>query len=293
MRARAGTQGPRCDASRRSAGPQRGAIALYRLVTSPRSIVITGASRGLGAAVASAYAAPGSLLGLTAFSSPVLADVARACEAQGATVRHAWVDAASAQDMRAFLHTIDSECPLDLVIVNAGRFSGSPAPGVLQPLQEGLDLLRSNLVGAITTVEAAVDVMRPRRHGRIALVVSLAAFYPQADAPIYSASKAGLASYGEAMREWLADDGIRVSLIFPGHVATDQTKRQVGRLPLMVSAADAARVIKTGLDRGRDTIIFPRRLYWMIRAGNLLPARLRYRTNRPFRFHVRKEKIKP
>jgi short-subunit dehydrogenase len=261
-------------------------------VTPPRSIVITGASRGLGAAVAAAYAGPGCLLGLTAFSSPALADVARACEGQGATVRHAWVDAAGAQDMRAFLRTIDSERPIDLVIVNAGRFSGSPAPGTLQPLQEGLELLRSNLVGAITTAEAAVDVMRPRRHGRIVLIVSLAAFYPQADAPIYSASKAGLMSYGEAMREWLADDGIRISLVFPGHIATDQTRRQIGRLPLMISAAEAARIIKAGLDRGRDTIVFPRRLYWMIRAGNLLPSQLRYRTNRPFRFYVRKEKNK-
>lgn len=70
---------------------------------------------------------------------------------------------------------------------------------------------------------------------------------------------------------------------------TNQTERQVGRLPLMISAAVAARLIKTGLDRGRGTIVFPRRLHWMIRAGNLLPARLRYRTNRPFRFHVRKK----
>ena len=258
-----------------------------------KSIVITGASRGLGAALAAAYAEPGRVLGLTAFNAPSLADVARACEGQGATVRHAWVDAASAQDMRAFLRTIDSERPLDLVIVNAGRFSGNPTAGTLQPLQEGLDLLRSNLVGAISTVQAAVEVMRPRRRGHIVLIVSLAAFYPQADAPVYSASKAGLASYGEAMRELLADDGIRVSLVFPGHIATDQTRRQIGRLPLILSASEAARIIKAGLDRGRDTIIFPRRLYWMIRAGNLLPARLRYWTNRPFRFHVRPEKNKP
>ncbi len=262
-------------------------------MTAPRSIVITGASRGLGAALATVYAEPGCHLGLTAFGSPLLSDVARTCEERGATVRHAWIDAASAQDMRVFLRTIDGEHPLDLVIVNAGRFSGSPAAGVLQPPQEGLDLLRSNLVGAITTVEAAVDVMRPRRRGHIVLIVSLAALYPLADAPVYSASKAGLAAYGEAMRELLADDGIRVSLVYPGHIATDQTKRQIGRLPLMISAPEAARIIRKGLDRGRDSIVFPRRLYWMIRAGGLLPARLRYRTNRPFRFHVRKENNEP
>jgi short-subunit dehydrogenase len=128
-----------------------------------------------------------------------------------------------------------------------------------------------------------------RRRCHIVLIVSLAALYPQADAPIYTASKAGLAAYGEAMRELLADDGIRVSLVFPGHIATDQTERQIGRLPLMLSAVAAARLIKADLDRGRDAIVFPRRLYWMIRAGNLLPARLRYPTNRPFRFHVRRD----
>jgi short-subunit dehydrogenase len=261
-------------------------------VTSPRAVVITGASRGLGAALARSYAQDQCLLGLTAFGSPLLNDVARTCQEFGATVRHAWVDAASAQDMRAFLQVIDGEHPLDLVIVNAGRFSGSAARGTPQPLQEGLDLLRSNLVGAITTIEAAVNVMRPRRHGHIVLIASLAALYPLADAPVYSASKAGLAAYGEAMRELLADDGIRISLVYPGHIATDQTERQIGRLPLLISASDAARIIRAALDRGRDNIVFPRRLYWMIRAGGLLPAQLRYRTNRPFRFHVRKENDK-
>lgn len=255
----------------------------------PRSVVITGASRGLGAALACDYAQDGRLLGLTAFGSPLLADVARACEERGAVVRHAWVDAASAQDMRTFFRTVDAERPIDLVIVNAGRFSGNPAAGTLQPLQDGLDLLRSNLVGAITTVEAAVDVMRRRRRGHIVLIVSLAALYPLADAPVYSASKAGLAAYGEAMRELLADDGIRVSLVYPGHIATQQTERHVGRLPLMMSAPGAARLIRAALKRGRDTIVFPRRLHWMIRAGNLLPARLRHLANRPFRFHVRQD----
>ena len=130
--------------------------------------------------------------------------------------------------------------------------------------------------------------MRARKSGRIAIVGSLAALQPLADAPAYSASKAGVISYGEALREWLLPDNVAVSLIYPGHIKTSQVAHHVGALPLIVSADKAAAKIKKDLDRGRSFIAFPQRLLWLIRVGRLLPWRLRARLGRPMRFHVSK-----
>ncbi len=251
-----------------------------------RTIVITGASRGLGAALARAYAGPEVLLGLTARQSPLLVEAAEDCEQRGACVRHAHIDVEDALATRQFLHAIDAERPIDLVIVNAGRFSGNRAGGALEPLESALGQIRTNLAGAIITADAAVEIMRKRQQGRIAFVLSLAALYPLADAPAYSASKAGLAAYALALREMLRPHGIWVSLIYPGHIATDQTRRHVGKLPLIMTANRAAQTIKRALDQGRDNIYLPRRMHWLVRAGSLLPPRLSHLANRPFRFHV-------
>jgi short-subunit dehydrogenase len=173
-----------------------------------------------------------------------------------------------------------------LLIVNAGVFTGNGPPPAMETGEETTATLRTNLEGAVRTVQAAVPMLRARGSGHIAIVGSLAALQPLADAPAYSASKAGLMSYGEALREWLLPDNVRVSLIYPGHIATTQVAGHVGRLPLLLSADAAATRIKRGLDRGKSFIAFPRRLLWLIRAGRLLPWRSRTWFGRSLRFHV-------
>ena len=82
--------------------------------------------------------------------------------------------------------------------------------------------------------------MRGRQQGHIALIASLAALHPLADAPAYSASKAGLAAYGAALREMLAAEGITLSIVYPGHIDTDQAAVQHGPLPLLLMPEEAA-----------------------------------------------------
>src|SRR5262249_50095998 len=135
---------------------------------------------------------------------------------------------------------------------------------------------------------AAVPMMRARQRGRVAIVGSLAALHPLADAPAYSASKAGVMAYGEALREWLAPDHIAVSLIYPGHIKTAQVEHHVGALPRIVSPETAARIIKRGLDRGRASIAFPKALLWLIRAGRFVPWRMRALLGAGTRFYVAK-----
>lgn len=254
-----------------------------------RSIVITGASAGLGEALALLYAGPDRTLGLLGRNPDRLEMVAQRCRNKGARVVTGILDVTDLNALEQWMGRFDKEHPIDLLMVNAGVFSGHGPDRTVEGVDEVAAMLRTNLEGAILTITAALPMMRARRSGRIAIVISLAALQPLADAPAYSASKAGLMAYGEALREWLIDDNIAVSLIYPGHIRTAQVAHHVGELPLIVSAEAAALTIKRGLDRGRSFIAFPRRLLWLIRSGRLVPWPLRARLGKGFRFHVSKD----
>ncbi|MDX2266432.1 MAG: SDR family NAD(P)-dependent oxidoreductase [Hyphomicrobiales bacterium] len=250
-------------------------------------VVITGAGRGLGAALALRYAAAGSPLALCARTLGPVSSVAERCRALGADARAEAVDVTDVRAVARWLQRADAWRPLDLLIVNAGIFTGRPEARADESLDDAIATLRVNLEGAVATAHAAIPLMRERRRGRIAFVSSLAAMHPLADAPAYSASKAAVSAYAAALREALRADGVGVTDIRPGHIATDQTRRQAGRLPLIMSPDAAAARIKRGLDRSDDVIAFPARLAWLIRAGKLLPLRWRAKADAPFRFHVR------
>ena len=252
----------------------------------PRSVVITGASSGLGQALALLYAGTGRSLGLLGRDQGRLEAVAARCRALGAGTSIGAFDLSDTQALNAWMQAFDVAHPIDLLIVNAGAFTGNGAAPAMETSEACIATLRVNLEGAIRTVQAAVPMLRARRSGHIGIVGSLAALQPLADAPTYSASKAGLMSYGEALREWLLPDNVAVSLVYPGHIATRQSSGQIGRLPLMISADDAAARVKRGLDRRQSFIAFPRRMLWLIRAGRLLPWRLRTWFGRGLRFHV-------
>lgn len=255
-----------------------------------RIVVITGASAGLGEALALLYAGRDRTLGLLGRNCDRLEAVAARCREKGARVVIGSLDVRDQAAVQRWIGGFDAEHPIDLLIANAGAFTGNGPAGAPESADEISWMLRTNLEGAALTIAAALPMLRARRSGRIAIVGSLAALQPLADAPAYSASKAGLMSYGEALREWLLPDNVSVSLIYPGHIATAQVARHVGALPLIVSAETAARRIKAGLDRGRSFIAFPRRLLWLIRAGRLVPWQLRAQLGRAMRFHVSKNR---
>ena len=252
------------------------------------TVVITGASAGLGQALALLYAGRDRTLGLLGRNCDRLEAVAARCREKGARVVVGSLDVRDRAALERWIGDFDGEHAIDLLIVNAGAFTGNGPSGAQETADEIALMLRTNLEGAALTIAAALPMLRARRSGRIAIVGSLAALQPLADAPAYSASKAGLMSYGEALREWLLPDNVAVSLIYPGHIATAQIASHMGALPLIVSAETAARRIKIGLDRGRSFIAFPRRLLWLIRAGRLVPWPLRAQLGRAMRFHVAK-----
>jgi short-subunit dehydrogenase len=252
-------------------------------------VVITGASRGIGAALAEAYAEPGRRLALGGRNRARLDAVAEACRKKGADVSVAQCDVRDGDAVAAWFQTLEQTARVDLVIANAGVFDGNGPEGALETAAEARRLVEVNLIGVINTVQAALGPMRGRCEGQIAIVSSLAAILPAADAPTYSATKAALVAYAEAMRVVLAPDGVGVSVVLPGHVRTQQTKVHVGPLAMIVAAETAAEVIKRGLERGQATIAFPRRAHWLVRAASVLPWRLKALATQGDRFYVRKD----
>jgi len=249
-------------------------------------IVISGASSGLGEALAIRYAGTGRTLGLLARRKKELERVAQRCRVKGATVEVGVVDVTDGKAVTQWMRAFDAKHNIDLLIANAGVFTGHGPAGELETLEDITWMLRTNLEGVAITISAALPMMRERKRGRIAIIGSLAALQPLADAPAYGASKAGVMSYGEALREFLIPDNVSVSLIYPGHIDTAQIKHYVGPLPLLISADRAAALIQKRLDQGRSFIAFPWSLLQLIRAGQCLPWRVRARLGQGFRFHV-------
>lgn len=226
----------------------------------PASILITGASSGIGAALALDYAAPGVTLGLTGRDGKRLRDIARACEAKGARVQMETVDVTDAEAMADLIGRLDAVTPLDLVIANAGVSSGTrtredDARGEDEAQARGIFAV--NLDGVLNTVWPTVRAMTPRQNGQIAIVSSLAGYRGLPGAPAYSASKAAVKAYGEALRPRLAPKGIRLSVICPGFVESRITAENRFPMPFLMSSGRAAAIIRKGLARDCGLIAFP------------------------------------
>ncbi|NNM73576.1 SDR family NAD(P)-dependent oxidoreductase [Enterovirga aerilata] len=242
----------------------------------PRSVLITGASRGIGAALARAYAAPGVTLGLLARDETALQAAAETCRRAGAAAVPIPADIRDRNGMRERLLAFDAEHPVDLAIANAGMQLPTGDDAATERATYGE--IEVNLLGALNSVLPLIPPMRARGAGQIAFVSSLAGLAPLPDSPGYSASKAALIAYGLATRERLREAGIKVSIACPGYVVTDMGDRYKGWRPLSMSAERAAEHILRGLERDRPIIAFPRSLALLARLSMLVPEPVR----RPF-----------
>lgn len=219
---------------------------------SPRGILITGATGGIGAALALAYAEPGRTLWLHARRRDRLAELAAKCAERGAEVHERSLDVADAAALIDWVSSIARN--VDLAIVNAGVTSNMRAGEGWREVEQ---ILQVNVRAAMAVVCALAPAMRERRAGQIALVSSISAWHGVPLTPAYSASKAALKAYGESLRGWLAPEGVKVNVVLPGFVRTGMSARFPGPKPFMVSPERAARRIRRGLAEDRAYIAFP------------------------------------
>jgi short-subunit dehydrogenase len=252
----------------------------------PGRIIITGASSGLGAALARAYAGPGVALGLVGRNPERLAETAAICRERGAEIDAAAIDVGDAEAMGEWLKRFVGGGPVDLVIANAG-ISGGPAPG---DQAEGLALatrqIRTNLLGVLNTIEPLLPGFIAGRRGRIAIVSSVASYRGLPYSPGYCASKAGARIYGESIRGLLATAGVGVTVVCPGFFSSPMTDRWQGPTPFLFTLERTAVLVKRGIDRGAKRVAFPWPLVLALRLADLIPAGIGDAIMRSNRFHI-------
>ena len=233
----------------------------------PASIAITGASSGIGRALALHYARPLNRLSLAGRDAARLDRVAKDCSDRGASVGVEAFDLRDAERARKWIDAIDTETPIDLLIANAGISAGTH--GGSEAEVQVRAVFDVNVNGVLNVALPTIQRMEQRGHGQIGLMSSLAGHRGFPGAPAYCASKAAIKVWGEALRGHCAAKGVRISVIMPGYVRTPMTEVNDFPMPFLMSAEKAAAIVAAGLARNRARIAFPfptAAMAWLIGA---------------------------
>ena len=252
-----------------------------------RVAVITGASSGIGWALARTLAAEGCKVGLVARRREQLAELAAEIEKSGGTAAFAVGDVAERRQAIAAIHEVAARLgPVDLLIANAGV----GAPTTIEPFNVGdvEKMFRVNVLGVVYSLEAVLPQMLERRSGHLAAVSSLAAYKGLPGESGYTASKAAVNVFLDGLRVQLRSKGIAVTTICPGFVQTPMTEPNQFKMPYLMSADDAAKRIVRALNRKRKVYNFPWQLALLMRLSRWAPDWLlermmhTYNENPPF-----------
>ncbi|HVZ52108.1 MAG TPA: SDR family NAD(P)-dependent oxidoreductase [Pseudolabrys sp.] len=250
------------------------------------TVLITGASSGIGRALALHYARQGRALALIGRDRTRLESTIEECRRLGGSAQCALIDVRSRAAMADWIGEIDRANPVELAFANAGLMAGTPADGPIEPADAGHGVIETNVLGVLNTVQPLLPAMMARGRGQIAIVSSIAAFIPLPDSPSYCASKSAVLAYGLSLRAALAAHGIGVSVICPGYVTTPMMLRESGPKPFVMAPERAVARIVAGLARNRPVIAFPFFFALATRLHGLLPDRLRRYILRGTRFTV-------
>jgi short-subunit dehydrogenase len=230
-------------------------------------IWVTGASSGIGAALARELADRGASVASSARSTDKLAEVAGGrmhVEPVDVTDRAATVAAAAA--VREALGG------LDVAVLNAGTWSRFRVDEWDSDVFA--DHIRTNLMGTVHSLEGVVPTMLAEGRGRIVGVASVAGYRGLPGSEAYGASKAAMLNLLEALRGALAPRGVVVQTVSPGFVKTPMTDRNTFPMPFLIPADAAARAIADGIEKGKAEIVFPFPMMLLMKAVRLLPVRV-------------------
>lgn len=231
---------------------------------------LTGASSGIGLALAERLAARGARVALTARRADLLEQAAGRLRQQGRDVLVVPADVTDrGQVLEAGAAIERAWGGIDLAVFNAGM--SRRIHWTAFDARDFVDVFSVNVFGIMYGIEAVLPGMLQRGAGHLAAVGSLAGYRGAPTLGAYGASKAAIIHAIDSLRFDLAPHGIRVTLINPGYVRTPLTDRNRYWMPALTDAATAAAIITRGLEQDRAEIHFPARFSWTMKLMRVLP----------------------
>ncbi|MCP8688605.1 SDR family NAD(P)-dependent oxidoreductase [Marinobacterium sedimentorum] len=231
---------------------------------------ITGASTGIGAALALELARGGCTVAISARGTAALEDLAHQAKGLAGELWPYPLDVTDAAACVATLEQIEAERgAVTLAVLNAGSHRALTLNEFEVAAFESL--MRLNYMGVVNVALPLLERMRRRRSGQMAITASLAGYRGLPTASAYGASKAALINFAEALEFDLKGTGIALSLINPGFVRTPLTDRNTFPMPFLLEPDDAAQRIIRGLRQRRFEIAFPWRFVFALKLFRLLP----------------------
>ena len=238
----------------------------------PQNILITGASSGIGRALALTYSKKEVNLFLGARNEAKLQEVKILCQELKANVFLKIIDVKDEIATRNWIEEVEKNHALDLVIANAGISAGTA--GGTESFAQVKEIFSVNINGVLNIIDPAIDKMKLRKKGQIAIISSLAGFRGLPSSPAYSASKAAVRVYAEGLRGNLAKFGIEVNAICPGYIKTPMTAVNDFPMPFLMEVEAAAKIIKCQLEKNKSRLAFPFPLYFVVWLSALLSTKI-------------------
>lgn len=236
-----------------------------------KTVMITGASSGIGKGLALEIASRGGRLGLIARRDDVLNELVSQIKAQGGNAIAVAADVRDPKGVRAAADRFRAELgPIDVMIANAGVATTDPVANLNS--EQVAEVININVLGAVNSVTAVLPEMTERGSGQLVAIASLAGYRGLAKSAAYCASKAAMSSFFESLRIDLRHTGVTVTVIYPGFIKTPLTAGRMAKMPYLMELDDAVKKIVAAIEKGKKVYAFPWQLATIVRSGLVMPA---------------------
>jgi short-subunit dehydrogenase len=235
-------------------------------------ILLTGASSGIGEALAIELANRGAILGLLARRENELSKISQKIEEAGKTARVFPCDVTEKDCVFGAAENLRSEFDrIDIMIANAGIGGNNAKTRGLDP-EAVAKVININLIGAVNSVSAVLPGMLERGAGHLVAISSLAGFRGLPKSAAYSASKAGMTAFFESVRLDVKNTGVDVTIIQPGFIKTPLTSGRENKMPFIMELEDSVPYFLSAIEKKKRFAAFPWQLATFVRIGRMFPG---------------------
>lgn len=234
-------------------------------------VFLTGASSGIGEALAIELAKKGAILGLLARREELLKSLAEKCESVGGKARIFACDVVDEEGVTDAAESLRKEFgKINILIANAGIAGPKHAKDLTTAdVRKVIDI---NFMGAVNAVTAVLPKMIEQKNGHLVAISSLAGFRGLPRSASYSASKGAMTNFFESVRLDVHSLGIDVTIIQPGFIKTPLTSGRENKMPFLMELDEAIPYFIRAIEKKKKFSAFPWQLATFVRLGRIFPA---------------------